>query len=54
MLEVEVRRLATCLKWEVGAITSNKAQGPLNIKGLALAEIKEKSEPDSIAQEGRV
>ena len=31
-----VRRLATCLKWEGGSITSAKAKGPLNIKGLSL------------------
>jgi len=31
-----VRRWATCLKWEVGALTSDKAQGPLNNKGLSL------------------
>lgn len=31
-----MKRLATCLKWEVGALTSAKAKGPLNIKGLSL------------------
>jgi hypothetical protein len=31
-----VRRVATCLKWEVGSLTSAKAKGPLNSKGLAL------------------
>ncbi len=31
-----MRRLATCLKWEVGALTSAKANGPLNIKGHSL------------------
>jgi len=31
-----VRRLATCLKWEGGSITSDKAKGSLNIKGLSL------------------
>jgi hypothetical protein len=31
-----MRRLATCLKWEVGVLTSAKANGPLNIKGLSL------------------
>jgi len=31
-----VRSLATCLKWEVGALTSAKAKGPVNIKGLSL------------------
>jgi hypothetical protein len=30
-----VRRLATCLKWEVGSITSAKAKGLLNSKGLS-------------------
>ena len=26
----------TCLKSEVGSLTSDKAKGPLNIKGLSL------------------
>jgi hypothetical protein len=30
-----VRRVATSLKWEGGSITSAKAKGPLNSKGLS-------------------